>query len=196
MGLLEWREQHQPYELRYWRGQGLRDYSDEAFFAEWWGKVFSWIGRERFLGKKCLDVGSGIRPPLKDLASKLTAIEPLADEHVKVKPEWWEGMEVYSQAAEDSVPELESSFDFCLCWNAIDHGYDWRRSLENIRSYLRPGGVLAISTDCETEPRPDGHPILGATVAEFEVACSDGFMVLKRLEDFADRDICLLLEKL
>jgi hypothetical protein len=40
------------------------------------------------------------------------------------------------------IPELVERVDLAVSWQVLEHVQDFGRSLENARSYLRPGGTL------------------------------------------------------
>jgi len=50
---------------------------------------------------------------------------------------------------EEFILPLENRADFVLCWNVLDHGYDWRVGIENIIKYLKTDGMLLLATDFE-----------------------------------------------
>jgi SAM-dependent methyltransferase len=184
----DWESISQPFELHYWKVKGIKDYSDEEFFKKWWKDIFDWVGE---IKGEVLDIGSGVRPPLK----RGYVIEPLGLEYKKIaKPEWWSDIKLYSQPAENFIPELENKIDFILCWNSIDHGYDWIKVVDNIWKYLRNGGIVALATDCKIERLGD-HPILGVSKEQFLEIIMERFNIIKRSDDFAERDIAILLKK-
>jgi SAM-dependent methyltransferase len=183
----KWSKEAQPFELKYWETKGLSDYSDEDFFKEWWDNIFNWIGE---IEGEVLDIGSGIRP----VFNRGYVIEPLGNEYSKIKPEWWKNVILYSEPAEKFIPEIENKIDFILSWNSIDHGYDWKEVLNNIERYLKKDGTVVIATDCKTE-QIGVHPILGANKEEFIKEIEKRFDILKRIENFADREIAFILKK-
>ena len=183
-----WKKEAQPFELYYWKVKGIKDYSDEDFFEKWWKDIFDWIGE---INGEVLDIGSGIRPPLK----RGYVIEPLGNEYKQIaKSGWWRDIKLYSQPAELFIPELENKIDFILCWNSIDHGYDWRKIIKNIKKYLKPRGIVALSTDCKIEQIGE-HPVLGISKEQFLMEIEKDFKIIKIRENYADRDVALVLEK-
>jgi hypothetical protein len=70
--------------------------------------------------------------------------------NTKIK-DWFteEDYKLHSVPYETLVPELENKVDFLLCWNVLDHGYDWRRGINNMTAYLKKGGLLLLGTDFE-----------------------------------------------
>lgn len=140
-----------------------------------------------------LDIGSGPRPVLK----RGRVVEPLANEYSLIaNKEWWKGITIENRPAENFIPEIENKFDFILCWNAIDHSYEPLKILENIKRYLKNDGVLVLATDCKTKDWPDDHPILGISKEEFIKEVQKDFIILKKQEDFSERDVCLILKKI
>lgn len=186
-----WKEKSQPFELNYWKIKGLKDYSDNYNFYRWWIKIRDWIGEENIKGV-LLDIGSGVRPPLE----KGNVIEPLGKEYKEIAISgWWKEIILYPYEAERFIQELEGKCDFILCWNSIDHGYNFRDALKNIKAYLKDGGIVALATDCKTIPFKNGHPILGVNTEEFVKIIEQDFQVIKKSENLFERDICLLLMK-
>ncbi len=64
---------------------------------------------------------------------------------------------VHSVAAEQFIPGWEGSVDFVWSHNCLDHCWSWRRILDNVDRYLRPGGAFYIGTDAD-QPPTVGHP--------------------------------------
>lgn len=187
---INWREKAQPYELNYWKKQGINQYKNNDTFLAWWNPVLDWIGRENIKGRM-LDIGCGVKSPLKEGY----IIEPLVEEYKEIgNPEWWRNHLTYSIPVEEYIPGLPE-MDFILYWNALDHGYDFRQSLQNVKRYLKTDGVLALSTDCRTEPWGNGHPILGITKEDFIKEIEKDFTIIKREDNIFDRQICLILKK-
>ena len=60
-----------------------------------------------------------------------------------------EDYELYSLPYEEFILPLENKVDFLLCWNVLDHGYDWRAGVENIIKYVKTDGILLLATDFE-----------------------------------------------
>jgi hypothetical protein len=182
----DWHEVHQPFELRYHTRLGIPWCSDEAQFWGHWNSVFDFIGQT---DGRSLDIGCGPRPPF---GRGSVAIDPLADEYRKLAPsEWWEDIEVFAAPAETFVPDLEGGFDVVMCWNCLDHTIGWRDILANMARYGKPEAVFTLATDFREVHR--GHP--GFERDDFWAELGRHFEVVREAENFASRDLALVLER-
>ncbi len=95
-------------------------------------------------GMSILDIGAGRRPTLappdRPEGTTYVGLDPDADE-LRTAPEGSYDEAVVS-AAEHRVPELEGRFDLALSFFAFEHVESTAETLESIRGYLRPGGML------------------------------------------------------
>lgn len=172
----EWAEVNQPFELKYQKCYNYRDFNT---WDTQWSSIFNNFGLDKdyFNNKVLADIGCGSRPALSYFNKTNTkhCLEPLLDEfleiekHAKIKfpgktnwakrkdkphsvvKNWFteEPFILHSVPYETSVPELINNVDFILCWNVLDHGYDWRQGINNMIDYLKPGGLLLLGTDYE-----------------------------------------------
>jgi SAM-dependent methyltransferase len=172
----EWAEVNQIFELNYQKSYNYRDFDD---FEKQWKDIFIKFGlhKDYFNNKVLLDIGCGSRPALSYFSSnnEKHCMEPLLDELMKITKnkhtvfpgvtpwhkkenlpntnisKWFteEDYTLHSVPYETLVPELIDKVDFILCWNVLDHGYDWRTGLSNILLYLKKGGLLLLGTDFE-----------------------------------------------
>ena len=170
----EWADVNQLFELNYQKCYNYRDFDD---FEKQWKDIFTKFGlhKESFNNKVLLDIGCGSRPALSYFSSnnEKHCMEPLLDELMKVEKskynvfpggtpwhnkenlpntkikDWFteEDYKLHSVPYETLVPELRGKVDFLLCWNVLDHGYDWRTGLSNMLLYLKKGGLLLLGTD-------------------------------------------------
>jgi 2-polyprenyl-3-methyl-5-hydroxy-6-metoxy-1,4-benzoquinol methylase len=191
--LENWKNKAQLYEISYWRGKGIKDYSDDKYFNSYWFNIFEWIGG--FMPsyeEEVLDIGSGPRPVLQ----RGFVIEPLANEYRKIaKEEWWKNIEEFIPGpGEEEILSYENKFDFILCWNAIDHSYEPLKILQNIKNYLKDEGIVVIATDCKMVKDSD-HPVLGIEKDNFIKEVEKDFNILLRQDNFSERDLCLILQK-
>jgi SAM-dependent methyltransferase len=171
--------------LDYHLKQGIEWCKDDARFNAWWGEIAEWIDPVT-LGHPLLDIGCGPRPPFAG-----TVIEPLAKEYSRlVPPAWWSAVTPCPVPAETLVPLFDRYFRMVLCWNCLDHTYDWRAILDNVVRYLAPGGRFALATDFR-EPSI-GHP--GYPRVEFLTEIQERFEVVKTREHFKERDLCMVLK--
>jgi hypothetical protein len=175
----EWENEHQPYELNYHKNYGIAWCSDNNRFLKFWGEIKDFIEPEG----KILDIGCGPRPPFRS-----TCIEPLGEDYRQLTDKsWWAFRKLYAQPAEEFIPELEKKFDTVICWNALDHTYDWKKIVENMKRYSK--GKIVIGVDFK--PPGVGHP--GCDIAEFWELMK-GFEILKRKDNFSERDVCLVIK--
>ncbi len=97
-------------------------------------------------GIAILDVGAGRRPtlapPERPDGSSYVGLDLDAEELAEAEPGSYD--ETVTAPAEERVESLEGRFDLVLSFFAFEHVTSTAAVLENIRSYLKPGGsVLA-----------------------------------------------------
>lgn len=143
-----WDTIHQPSELDWWKKNiPTHGNTQEPGFTRYWSEVREWIG----VHGRVLDIGCGPRPPFMPC----DVIEPLANEYRKITPfEWWHGVGIIAQPAE-AVP-ISRNYDTVICWNCIDHCFNWRGVLDTMLAAGLPKAKYAISTDFWTPFT--GHP--------------------------------------
>jgi SAM-dependent methyltransferase len=152
-----WQEIHQPFELKYHQQGNFRWPSREPLWDEQWENVFSLFGelkKDSFSDSDVLlDVGCGSRPALQwfNCGQKYN-IDPLLDEFLKIKQLYhhWENFDekfLISSPAEELQPDLINQCDFVLCWNVLDHTFDWKKILHNCWEYLKNDGIFLLGTD-------------------------------------------------
>ncbi|MDO8432772.1 MAG: class I SAM-dependent methyltransferase [Candidatus Binatus sp.] len=101
---------------------------------------------QRSLKGECavLDVGAGRKPTFpRDRRSPncyYAGLDLSAAELAKAPPGSYDGS--WASDITRKVPELEGRFDLVLSWQVLEHVKPLDASIENIRSYLRPGGRL------------------------------------------------------
>ena len=93
---------------------------------------------------RILDVGAGRRPtiPISDRppGTHYFALDPAGAE-LELAPEGAYDEAVVADVAEH-LPALDERFDLIVSWNVLEHVPSLEAALANLRSYLRPGGVL------------------------------------------------------
>lgn len=99
-----------------------------------------------------LDVGSGPLTSVGRVAPgrelRVVAVDPLADEYVKLLREGGVDVPVLpiACAGEELVERFgEASFDVAYALNSLDHSADPMVVLDNMRRVLRPGGRIALT---------------------------------------------------
>jgi len=195
----EWRNTHQPWELRYHQNSNFR--WNDASWNNQWDKVFiefmeltpSYFTNEDIL----VDIGCGSRPCL-DWFNEGTVhhLDPLLNDFLEVdrmKPHWENKPLLYSQPAEQLVENLVDKCDYVHCWNVLDHTYDWRQILENISLYSKKGGLVLLGTDLSSTPHV-GHPGIDSR-SDFFSFINKHFTVIKSKDRFHHREIALKMEK-
>ena len=198
---LEWRREHQPYELAFHQQDNFR-WHDEPFQRQWdlvFGE-FCELTPDRF-GKNdlLLDLGCGSRPALDwfDAGPRTVHLDPLLAEYRRI-PEvarFWQARDprdLIAAPAEEFVHDLEGRCRFVLCWNVLDHTFDWREILENVSRYVAPGGLACIGTD--VAPHGPGHPGID-DANEFARFLVRHFDVGARRGDFLGRELAVVLRK-
>lgn len=175
-----WRTIHQPFELGWWKDVlANKGHSQDPGFAAHWNPVREFIEPTG----RVIDIGCGPRPPF----SPCTVIEPLANEYKTITPpEWWDGVIVHAQPAEQRIEGLQG--ETVICWNAIDHLIGWREVLDTMLAYGSPSARFAIATDFW--PPFVGHPGFGKQ--EFMAAINERFVIHKQRLNF-DRALSLLM---
>jgi SAM-dependent methyltransferase len=95
-------------------------------------------------GMAILDVGSGRRPTVPTDARAegvlYVGLDVSAAELEAAPPGSYD--EVWAADVSRRIPELEGRFDLVVSWQVLEHVRPLDEALENIRRYLRPGGVL------------------------------------------------------
>lgn len=142
-----WKSIHQPFELDWWKEAIPRGHLKDEDFIPFVQEIKDFVEPTG----RVLDIGCGPRP----FFPPCTVIEPLAEEYQKFSPpEWWQGVTVFNQPAEEPIPDQQ--FDTIICWNAIDHTIGWIEILNQIHNYCAPNARVAIATDFH--PPFVGHP--------------------------------------
>ena len=197
----EWQKEHQTFELNYHKQGNYR--WREPLWQDQWDKIFNVFGNftvDSFkAGQSLLDVGCGSRPALEWFNDEPTKVycDPLMNDYVKIPQmkDYWEGKEYYSVPAEEHLESLSGDFDFVLCWNVLDHCYDWRKVLRNVIDYAKSGGLLIVGTDLGKTPSP-GHPGMGENARRlFHDMVRQDCEVLREEAPYHHRNIAVLLRK-
>jgi SAM-dependent methyltransferase len=125
-------------------------------------KIFNSMGfdRDYLKGKTVLDVGAGPRLRTKYFKdATIIALEPLGREYIQ-NFDWCDlgHVSLYTNPIEEFIPELENKFDFVISINALDHCYDFNKSVENMCRYLKEDGSMLLSYDYHDGSDPL-HPL-------------------------------------
>ncbi len=196
----EWNSVHQRFELRYHTKSNYR-WDDSSFYRQWdlifkdfLGLTYSSFDRE----KTILDIGCGSRPAFdwfRDSAATKYYLDPLLTsfQSIPKMSAFWRDKKnesLLSIPAEINVKELNGCCDFTLCWNVLDHSYDWFSILRNIAAYSRERALVCIGTDFTSHGI--GHPGIDDK-DQFYDFVKAYFNVEKEVAHCVNRDIGLKL---
>ncbi len=97
--------------------------------------------------ERVLEVGSGAHGLIFFFNGReKVGVDPLADEYRSLFPAWQDRARTVAAFGE-RLPFADSSFDFVLCDNVVDHAESPRRILEEIARVLAPGGLLYFTVN-------------------------------------------------
>lgn len=146
-----WREEAQRGELTFHKNNTWRD--SPAFMRDTIALFESFgFGRGDYAGRRVVDLGAGSKLRAKFFENaEWIAIEPLA-EACLADIGWCDlddAAAVYSQPAEELLPELVDTTDLLFSINVLDHCYDFEAIMANVYAYLKPtSGLAFLSFDC------------------------------------------------
>lgn len=93
-------------------------------------------------GASVLDVGSGRKPTVppdkRPFRCRYVGLDLSAAELARAPDGWYDELIVWDVVKR--APELIERFDLVVSWQVLEHVKPLEAALENIRSYLRPGG--------------------------------------------------------
>ncbi|QDV52173.1 class I SAM-dependent methyltransferase [Gimesia fumaroli] len=171
-----WENEHQEFELNFHIGKGGDwRYGDRWMEAKSCLQEYHSLDYSVFKDKKIIDIGSGPRSMCEWFnEAKITCVEPLASQYLNLPKSQldFDGIEkVFSNPAEEFLPELQNTADFVWSHNCLDHCYSWKKVIDNIYEYLKEGGSFYISTDTEKSSHI-GHPGI-VSASTFIKYCKD-----------------------
>jgi SAM-dependent methyltransferase len=109
------------------------------------GEKVRLLGTDRVRGTVVADIGCGggsFLDLVKGMAARTLGIEPARTYHDALRAK---GHDVFAYCA-DAVPTWEGRVDLAVCFSVIEHVEDPIQLLRDIRTLLRPGGELLLST--------------------------------------------------
>jgi len=199
---LQWEEVHQKFELNFHRHENYR--WDNNKFLNQWTNIFSNFMKltpGSFAADEIiLDVGCGSRPAIdwfsKSLCQKYY-IDPLLDSYRNIAEvqKFWEDKKPHSLLAlpaEHYIEFLVNKCGFIICWNVLDHSYDWRIILHNITQYCKEGGAVCIGTDFESHGK--GHPGIDDK-GYFLSFIKEYYRINEKRENYFGRELALSLQR-
>jgi len=205
-----WKDIHQPFELNYHKKPNYRwgNFKNSWMWDDCWDKLFGdfmQFTKNQFKNEEMiLDVGCGSRPAFDWFTSgDKYYLDPLLNDYLKIKEmkEYWKDKpknKLISEAAENLRDDLIGKFSFILCWNVLDHTYDFKDIIKNISMYLKEDGVALIGNDV-LKPPHIGHPGVESESSFFNEI--EKYFKIEREEDSHSmdnilyRDACLKLSK-
>ena len=142
----------QAMELRWWKNYLKRkpvgDYL--ALKKLYWDRVLNQLSVEVRKHAIILDAGCGPAGIFMVLDNQqVVAVDPLINEYESTLPHFdraiYPNVHFFNNPLEAFEPEQK--YDYIFCLNAINHVANIHKSLDNLFSWLAPGGKLILSTD-------------------------------------------------
>ena len=93
--------------------------------------------------------------------------------------------EVYSEPAENFIPELEKLIDFLFSINVLDHCFDFEKIILNVKKYLKDDGLAFLSFDSHYHVSL-GHPLILTEKECKDIFNNNGLKVKKFSRKFPD----------
>ncbi len=125
----------------YWRLPSAGE-MPERYCASWFEPFEARIAEHLTSGVRILDVGSGRRPailPVQRPPDCFYAGLDLSMAELNSSAPGSYNEKIEGDVA-DRLPELERQFDLIVSWQVLEHVGNLDHAIENIRTYLRPGG--------------------------------------------------------
>ena len=142
------------FELSYWR---ITRITDRGFgndhYKYFYTKYFQ-LNDDFYTGKKILDIGCGPRGSLEwaNMVSERVGLDPLADRYLKMGGDKHEM--TYIKSYVEKMPFVNNRFDVICSFNSLDHVSDLKKSCEEIKRVLKPGGLFLLAVDIHRMPTP------------------------------------------
>jgi SAM-dependent methyltransferase len=105
-----------------------------------------------YTGKRILDIGCGPRGSLEwaDMATERVGLDPLVPAYLKMGAD--RHKMTYVAASSDAIPFAADYFDVVCSINSLDHVADLKKTEDEIKRVVRPGGAFLLVTEVNHEP--------------------------------------------
>lgn len=180
-----WKKNSQAGEFAFHKRDTWRQSDD---FIEQTKVFFTQMGynANQFSDQVVVDLGAGSKMRGKYFQNnKLIAIEPMAEDCLREIP--WSDLndadKLYSQPAEDLIPELVNNVDFVFSINVLDHCYNFDEIVKNVFLYLKPGAEAFFSFD-EHYITDKMHPLVLNDEICDKIFLKTGFSIKKMQKGF------------
>ncbi len=140
------------HELNFWKGfikseNFINNWIPDKRTPELMDDIYEYINRFCLLDENhsVLDVGSGVVSILRGTvpAKQLQAVDPLANEYVKIFNYEKYGISKPLNIAAEKIP-FKEAYDIVHISNALDHTQDPKLAFEKLFAAVKPGGSLII----------------------------------------------------
>jgi SAM-dependent methyltransferase len=126
------------------RGQDLRPPFPPRYLEQWREPFYDLARPALVDGARILDVGSGARPvvpkEMRPPGCHYVGLDVSAVELERAGPAAYD--ETHVVDVRERVEALEDTFDLIVSWQVLEHVKPLAVALENLRAYVRPGGLL------------------------------------------------------
>jgi ubiquinone/menaquinone biosynthesis C-methylase UbiE len=105
-----------------------------------------------YTGKRILDIGCGPRGSLEwaDMATERVGLDPLVPAYLKMGAD--RHKMTYVAASSDAIPFATDYFDVVCSINSLDHVADLKKTEDEIKRVVHPGGAFLLVTEVNHEP--------------------------------------------
>ncbi len=140
------------YALDYWKQRVVKEGILSNHHYEHFYTVHFGLNRAHYWGKTILDIGCGPRGSLEwaEGAAQRIGLDTLASAYRELGTRRHQMQ--YVNAAAESLPFSDGSFDFVCSFNSLDHVDDLEKASAEIVRVLAPGGLFLLLTDVHSRP--------------------------------------------
>lgn len=163
-------DKHAKEEIGFWRelyrglgAEGFKQLREKDALEK--TKFFPQVWEEKGKG---IDVGSGLQSifAFHPFEGKVDAIDPLMDQYQTIVPFGNTENVTYAQMSGEELSFADSSFDFALCVNVIDHTPNPHRMADEIYRVLKPGGNLYFEVNFDDFLSPAHYAVWDEIMVE------------------------------